>query len=379
MDDFYVVLPSNSNPNTHPNNNASNYVVSWENPILLNNVKEWKVALTEMSFNFSPRSVTPTSGVEYDVVRREKTNVNLTIEGVPNQKNIDYHHDPFVEPVYSPYDNWKTPHIFIDENNHLNVESQFEFNLSFANIGDAKLCGFSDTIVKSVFNAQSPIGWILQSNKPFLHSVEKQEKPEKIVIKHIILTMLSHQYTSTIIKLFDTHTHWDNVDEMMHLLVSLFGGMPFSVLLWNKERQRIELEIHEKVFQVRFLNNFNYVMGFANKKLKFEYKKRFVADYSPQLNRGLNHMYIYASICAPIQVGHTRVPLLKSIWLDVNKKYREDEVRSIDVKHPMYVPINSTTINSIEINIRTDSGSLVPFSESAVTSITLHFKKKAHD
>jgi hypothetical protein len=41
----------------------------------------------------------------------------------------------------------------------------------------------------------------------------------------------------------------------------------------------------------------------------------------------------------------------------------------------MYLPVSTSSINSVEINVRTDSGHFVPFSDSAITSITLHFKK----
>ena len=89
-------------------------------------------------------------------------------------------------------------------------------------------------------------------------------------------------------------------------------------------------------------------------------------------------MYIYASICRPIQVGSTRVHLLKSIWLD-NKKHdghaNFGKVRNIATKTPMYIPISDSSINSIEINIRSDSGQLFPFVDGAITSLTLHFKK----
>jgi hypothetical protein len=42
------------------------------------------------------------------------------------------------------------------------------------------------------------------------------------------------------------------------------------------------------------------------------------------------------------------------------------------------LPISNTTINTIEINIRDDSGRVIPFDEGSVTSLTLHFKQK-HD
>ena len=54
-------------------------------------------------------------------------------------------------------------------------------------------------------------------------------------------------------------------------------------------------------------------------------------------------MYIYSSICQPIQVGSTRVPLSKSIWLDNKKNVGRanfGEVRNITTENPMYIPIS---------------------------------------
>ena len=34
--DFYMVLPSNASPNTHPNNSASDFIISWEDSFELN-------------------------------------------------------------------------------------------------------------------------------------------------------------------------------------------------------------------------------------------------------------------------------------------------------------------------------------------------------
>jgi hypothetical protein len=102
----------------------------------------------------------------------------------------------------------------------------------------------------------------------------------------------------------------------------------------------------------------------------------FMADFPPQLKRGVNNMHIYASVVRPIHVGGSMVPLLNSLWLDVNKRdYNFGEVRSIVIKNSMYVPLASTSVDSIEINVRSDSGRLFPFIEGAVTSLTLHFKR----
>ena len=74
-------------------------------------------------------------------------------------------------------------------------------------------------------------------------------------------------------------------------------------------------------------------------------------------------------------MGGHMVPLLKSIWLDGEKKsYSHGEIINYIVANPMYLPVASTSINSVEVDIRNVFGKYIPFPETAVTSITLHFK-----
>jgi hypothetical protein len=135
--------------------------------------------------------------------------------------------------------------------------------------------------------------------------------------------------------------------------------------------------MYADAIKLTFTNAFNYVLGFKNKTYEFGAGRVLTAEFEPQLyGRAVDHMYVYSSVCAPIQVGDTRAPLLKAVWLKNSKDLVREEVTSIHIKNAMYLPVSSSSINSVEINIRTDSGSFVPFSDSAITSITLHFKKK---
>ena len=100
------------------------------------------------------------------------------------------------------------------------------------------------------------------------------------------------------------------------------------------------------------------------------------ANYVPVLNQGITHLYIYSSICKPMNVGGVKVPLLKSIWLDGERRnYSHGEIINVPITNPMYIPVSQTSINSIEVNIRNDYGKYIPFPDGSVTSLTLHFKK----
>ena len=53
-DAFYIVLHSEDN-------NASNFIVSWENPIQLDPNSKWDVAMTELSYIYKPISIASNS------------------------------------------------------------------------------------------------------------------------------------------------------------------------------------------------------------------------------------------------------------------------------------------------------------------------------
>jgi len=175
----------------------------------------------------------------------------------------------------------------------------------------------------------------------------------------------------------DTVSYWEKPEEMVEALAKDFENI-FENLKWDGER--VVMRVKPNVNEVTFLNGLNIALGFQHIKYVYEVEGKRVdqlADFPPQLRRGISNMYIYASICSPIQVGGVRVPLLKSIWLDVNKRnYKVGEVHAIVIKNPMYIPIVSSSINSIEVNIRSDSGRLVPFIDGSVTSLTLQFKQE---
>ena len=65
MNDFYIILPSNSNAKDYPNNNASKYIVSWQNAIELGDMSKWRVALSEISFYFPHVSAIKSYGFKY--------------------------------------------------------------------------------------------------------------------------------------------------------------------------------------------------------------------------------------------------------------------------------------------------------------------------
>ena len=71
-DDFYMVLPSNASPELHPDNNAGDFRVTWENPININPAEHWRVALTEVTYAYAPITISPNYNIRYKKQEIEK-------------------------------------------------------------------------------------------------------------------------------------------------------------------------------------------------------------------------------------------------------------------------------------------------------------------
>ena len=130
---------------------------------------------------------------------------------------------------------------------------------------------------------------------------------------------------------------------------------------------------NKNVTKVVFEPIFAKLLGFD--KGEFKGNEKLVASRNIKLSLEQNHMYIYMSIIEPILVGDTYAPLLKTIWLD-HGKYSHGDTVNIIPKIPMYIPVSSSSINNIEVNIHSDNGYIIDFGFGAKSVLTLHFQRK---
>lgn len=87
------------------------------------------------------------------------------------------------------------------------------------------------------------------------------------------------------------------------------------------------------------------------------------------INRGFSSMYVYCNVLEHIPVGDTKAPLLRIV--NVSGK-SGDTIHEVYEK-PLYVPLQQKNFDSIEVDIRSDSGDSIPF-EYGKLVVTLHFR-----
>jgi hypothetical protein len=97
----------------------------------------------------------------------------------------------------------------------------------------------------------------------------------------------------------------------------------------------------------------------------------YVSDWVADVKKGLNSLYVYCPLVEPRMVGDAKVPLLRIVPVE-----RRDGEMITRVFGPIqYFPLLQRPFQTVEIDIKDDTGSLVPFERGRVV-VTLHCRKR---
>ena len=124
-----------------------------------------------------------------------------------------------------------------------------------------------------------------------------------------------------------------------------------------------------------------YKMGTAtsNKLMKSDETKAYFGEFPADLCAGKHLIFIYTNIIEYQYVGDAKAPLL--LVIDSKQRLKNGSVCELEPTHRIvfsnldYKKLLSNTIQSISIELRTETGQLVLFSETGKVILTLQFKK----
>lgn len=92
------------------------------------------------------------------------------------------------------------------------------------------------------------------------------------------------------------------------------------------------------------------------------------------LSRGLpNSLFVYSDICSPYVTGDVQSALLRMVPFNTST-YTYGATHCATFSTPHYIPLIRHSFRTIEMDIRGNSGELIPF-EYGPLSVTLHFKR----
>ena len=111
------------------------------------------------------------------------------------------------------------------------------------------------------------------------------------------------------------------------------------------------------------------IMGFSPRYMTFREERQHKGKIAIDPNRWLNSLYIYCDAAEAVPVGDIKVPLLHVIHAAGNFG---DTIHRLYTT-PQYVPVSKKEFNTVEIDIRDDTGRPVPF-EFGKVIVTLHIR-----
>lgn len=293
MNQFYVTLPSN----TDPSNITSKFVVRLPNRIQLQG--DWEVALVEITYPYTWNNVRAFTNVKGDIPD------NQILLWVPARKaGKDY---------------------------------------------DVMFCDVSPGNYESILELLAVIKQsIYYESRVHYKKAILQIRRENAVSKKEVEPMSDLRVT-----------RWERLHN-----AAKFEYDPIS--------KRVTLTLDRgKVPMVKLSQHLAYMIGFTNRSMTNDDGPE-VSIYPVDMLGGMDTLYVYCSLVENQIVGDTMAPLLRTVH--VEGQNHGASVEKI-FQTPHYIPVLNKDVDTIEINVKTDTGHFVPF-EYGKTVVKLHFRKK---
>ena len=135
------------------------------------------------------------------------------------------------------------------------------------------------------------------------------------------------------------------------------------------EENKVNVHLETNHF-VQFDIDSKNLLGFN--KIRIEGRVEFGNKVLPMLNR-INTLFVYSDILEYQFLGDAFAPLLRNVAI---KQMNYGEHASIIYDTAHYVPVCRNSFETIEIDIKTDTGAPVPFTKGTLY-VKLHFRPKS--
>ena len=162
--------------------------------------------------------------------------------------------------------------------------------------------------------------------------------------------------------------HYSSVTKIIENLNDALKGSKYEKRVWfSYEELSRKITIHiEDGLKVLFAD----VGPMLGLKSSFAYDKTTTANHEVDLDYGFHTLYVYCDIVESQFVGHAQAPLLRIVPVEG----KDGDRVSNTFTSPQYLPVSRKEFETIEVNIRRDSGDIVPF-EAGRLLVTLHFRR----
>jgi hypothetical protein len=419
---FYIYLPSNASMDVYPDNVCSQYRIRLDNPISLLNKPFWEVGLVELSYVHSMRTIQ--KGETIEVLENYETLVSaislpkLMLNNIINAKTTSILHQMNLEIDVKEgkvHIHFQTPKTTL----YLPKVLARHFGLLPPPEDNTLMEEPVEPIQPALFNEKEPsepenghaLLWVdfHEKREAYLQKLKKHEEAHARYVKekaafddhvskktkqeqdeykdenmHTVINKTDGKWTAVapyFMSKFPVQSFKSSFNmelrtwpAVLHTLTLREGHYPTAESLlaelkrisepvkdevkWEYLTSKNRFQVDLKNYAIRFQRTLADVLGFhkfiLNAGLVYE------APYKPDLLRGIYHMYVYTDLCENIHVGNVQVPLLRAVPL---QDLSYGQVKSYTFTKPIYVPLAKREFDSIEVQLRDDSGDLLPLDE----------------
>ena len=173
--------------------------------------------------------------------------------------------------------------------------------------------------------------------------------------------------------------YYNSIDEIVKTLNAIFeqfktnsGRDNAPTFGYNSRTKKMLINLHHGD-RITFKPKLASILGITDNQSKPIYcegkKEKWHADEIFDIDGNFNSLYVYCDILEHIPLGDVVAPLLRVVGVTGKQG---DTIRKTYDK-PMYVPVRTKNFDSIEIDVRTDTGKGVPF-QYGKSEVVLHFK-----
>ena len=412
MDDFHVLLPSNVKCNEA--NTPSKFMVTFDEPIRIDDTNDWEVGLIEIDFKNCIKTIHQDyAQITKTTVSRKLSKTNQRFKYLPHSfgklnpiKNSKWYfkeddQEPISEWVGIPY---KSPAFFTEDgedklsfyisNGKIVLVNGGEFDVTLTILKSlALILGFVASSEKMLYNdekftfdrisklggkIEAPHAMLLGTNAKDghqnilcgpVHAPRQNSHPLGYDIEyHTEIT--STQTVATVYPKPGTYTNAKDLETELNKESSFKKYVEFS---YDERLNRMDMKTIAKdlaTYAINFQNGLHDVLGFSKTNYLFR-KDPYKGELEVSIMRGISSLFIYCDICEPIRVGNTQAPLLRTVAYNAQKY---GQMIHSYYTNPMYVKVNKTFIDTIQIMICDAAGDVIPFVEG-LTTVLLHFKR----
>ena len=150
----------------------------------------------------------------------------------------------------------------------------------------------------------------------------------------------------------------------------------YAYFNYEEKTKRNEINCRSHVIQIELSDKLALQLGYSPGEN--DLKKNNLSIRPANLRVGLpSQMYIYCDIVEPQLVGDYMAPLLQMINIDTTN-YVYGGSRFMQFHSPHYIPVLKASFESVEIDLRDNTGVKLPF-KFGTSCVKLHFKRKEND